>query len=235
MKKLMMLFVMLLITMGVSAQTQKFSKWTITPRVGFNITKISVGDGIETDSKAGFTGGVDAEYRPIKWVGASLGCYFATANSNYDYTEFLRSSYFDFQEHYHSVSMQKIIVPLMVNAHVYKGLTAKIGVQLNYLLRARTKMDFTGYYIRPSSNSHLTYDDHGQIEGEHVEMNETESVDVKRAYNKSTLSLPVALSYEYKNIELEACYNIGSYGIASARSSRYNKCFSLTIGYRFHL
>ena len=47
--------------------------------------------------------------------------------------------------------------------------------------------------------------------------------------------MPVALAYEYKNIELEVRYNIGSYGLSSAGYTDHNKSLTITLGYRFGL
>lgn len=47
--------------MSVSAKAQQFSKWSVTPRVGLNISNVVGGKAPGTDSNVGFTGGVDAE------------------------------------------------------------------------------------------------------------------------------------------------------------------------------
>lgn len=60
MKKFTLLFA-LLMAMSVSAKAQQFSKWSVTPRVGLNISNVVGGKAPGTDSNVGFTGGVDAE------------------------------------------------------------------------------------------------------------------------------------------------------------------------------
>ena len=51
----------LLIAKSVRTKAQQFSKWSVTPRVGLNISNVVGGKAPGTDSKVGFTGGVDAE------------------------------------------------------------------------------------------------------------------------------------------------------------------------------
>ena len=237
MKKFTLLFA-LLMAMSVSAKTQQFSKWSVTPRLGMNISNVVGGKAPGTDSKVGITGGVDAEYRPIKYLGLSLGCYYATMNSKVDLTEIFQTNLGRLESHYHSITTGKLLVPLMLNVHIYKGLTAKIGAQGNLMLSAKAKSRITGYEIIPDqqpSDQPILGEGTEEIEGTKVPMDESHSLSVKNSYNKSTLSMPVALAYEYKNIELEVRYNIGSYGLSSAGYTDTNKSLTITLGYRFGL
>lgn len=59
-----------------------------------------------------------------------------------------------------------------------------------------------------------------------------------------SLSLPVGVSYEYKNIVADFRYSIGltdqskngdTYVGSDSSSSTHNSTFALTLGYKFHL
>ncbi len=61
--------------------------------------------------------------------------------------------------------------------------------------------------------------------------------DVKDKVEGFDLSIPMGVSYEYRNFVLDARYNLGATKIlkgADARSSR-NSVFMITLGYRFNL
>ena len=61
--------------------------------------------------------------------------------------------------------------------------------------------------------------------------------DVKDKVEGFDLSIPMGVSYEFRNFVLDARYNLGATKIlkgADARSSR-NSVFMITLGYRFNL
>jgi hypothetical protein len=53
--------------------------------------------------------------------------------------------------------------------------------------------------------------------------------------NKFDLSIPVGISYEYKNFVLDARYNWGLTKIMDAGDAFYNRVFQLTLGYKLNL
>lgn len=219
------------------AQAQDFSKWTVTPRVGFNVSNLVGGKAPGKDSKIGFTGGADVEYRPINLLGVSLGCFFNSQNSSVDYTLLHRDAYFHIDQKVHSVAMQNIAIPLLLNAHVGKGLTVKAGVQLTWWTRARLKYEADGYYIEPNGNSGQIepLPDEGEADGKRVEYHSTG--DSKADCMKTSLTMPVAVSYAYKNVELDVRYLIGAYKMSGADNiaNHHPKSLVITIGYHFHM
>ena len=63
-------------------------------------------------------------------------------------------------------------------------------------------------------------------------------VDVKKGCNKFDLSVPIGLSYEYKNIVLDARYNIGCTKIIKkdyTDDTFKNGVLQITLGYKFQL
>ena len=53
--------------------------------------------------------------------------------------------------------------------------------------------------------------------------------------SKFDLSIPVGVSYEYKNIVLDARYNWGLVKVVNVGDAFYNRCFMLSLGYKFAL
>ena len=53
--------------------------------------------------------------------------------------------------------------------------------------------------------------------------------------SKFDLSIPVGVSYEYKNIVLDARYNWGLVKVVNVGDAFYNRCFMLSLGYKLEL
>ena len=102
-----------------------------------------------------------------------------------------------------------INVPIMANVYVTKGLAVKLGVQ-------------PGFRVSGSENSKLNIPV-ASIGGTH---------DVKA--KSVDFSIPVGLSYEYNNFQLDARYN---WGLTKAfeNGKAKNSVFQITLGYKFDL
>ena len=98
-----------------------------------------------------------------------------------------------------------INVPIMANVYVVKGLAVKLGVQPGFNVSNKLKAN----NLKAIKNY----------------VNDAQSVDV---------SIPVGLSYEYNNLQLDARYN---WGVSKAFkwSDAKNSVFQITLGYKFDL
>ena len=97
-----------------------------------------------------------------------------------------------------------INVPIMANVYVVKGLAVKLGVQPGFNVSNKI-----------SANNRATVDN----------LVKAQSVDVE---------IPVGVSYEYNNFQLDARYNWGvskAYKFDKAK----NSVFQITLGYKFDL
>ena len=108
------------------------------------------------------------------------------------------------------LNLNYLNIPVLANFYVYKDLALKVGIQPGFLLTATAK------------------EEKGNVKTE---------TDVKDKVEGFDLSIPMGVSYEYRNFVLDARYNLGATKIlkgADARSSR-NSVFMITLGYRFNL
>ena len=98
-----------------------------------------------------------------------------------------------------------INVPIMANVYVVKGLAVKLGVQPGFNVSNKLKVNNLDAFDNPVVKA--------------------QSVDV---------SIPVGLSYEYNNFQLDARYN---WGVSKAFkwSDAKNSVFQITLGYKFDL
>ena len=118
----------------------------------------------------------------------------------------------------------------MANVYIpgVKGLALKAGVQVGFCLNSKENMT-THVYAVPLSSSQLTIIDNYASQKTVMELKDfCKTVD---------FGIPVGLSYEYKNIVLDARYY---FGLTKIDKTEYtddtrNRYLSVTLGYRFHL
>lgn len=106
-------------------------------------------------------------------------------------------------------------VPVMLNWYVLPGLALKAGIQPGFRTKATARTDGVKADVDQLLNQLSTE------QGETVEM------------RKFMLSVPMGLSFEYRNIVLDARYNLGVTPILKGGDDYHNSVFQLTLGYKF--
>ena len=102
-----------------------------------------------------------------------------------------------------------INVPIMANVYVVKGLAVKLGIQPGFKVSSTVKTD-----LNTSIGS------------------TTGSRDIKA--QSVDFSIPVGISYEYSNFQLDARYNWGLTKVFENGKDK-NSVFQITLGYKFDL
>ena len=109
-----------------------------------------------------------------------------------------------------TAKLNYINIPIMLNLYAAKGLALKFGFQ-------------------PAFNIVSDY----EYTVQHVSVSGTTSslgIDV----NSFDFAIPVGLSYEYKNVVIDARYHIGLTKLVDNSDAR-NSVFQFTLGYKFEL
>ena len=111
-----------------------------------------------------------------------------------------------------TIKIDYINIPIMANVYVVRGLAFKAGIQ-------------------PGININASYS--GTAEGITVSGSLSDlGINIKTL----DFSVPVGLSYEYKNFVLDGRYNIGVTNMAKDDVDKSkNSVFQFTIGYKFNL
>jgi len=261
-KYILLAFVTLLTWSAATAQ-----KWYITPQIGINLSDLQGSDKHDYfNTTTGFVGGVEVERRLNDRLGISLGGFYSIKGSNPNITYVNIETrenvkVLDHHYHYEQIKLSYLSLPLLVNFHLWKGLTLKGGIQYSHNIRAREKRQGEGY-ISPLINSYFvgTPTNHSVIadfyRGKKPQaptsdnMPDPERIDghstkgIKSYIHAADIAIPLGISYEYKHIVLDVRYQIGLTKVFRQRNWELgvdrednikNACTSITIGYRFGL
>ena len=240
MKRINMLAVTLAITLGLVAQNQK-GTFSIRPMAGISIANLSSSLDDYYHNQVGLTAGIEVEYAVSNQAGISLGAIYSQQGSEIDgstdlrYTDDNGQQHAEYSEYKGHLRANYINLPLMVNYYipVVRGLAIKAGIQVGLRSDERLKADQLSvrHAYLPSSDV-FTMQPSGLVaEMWSMVFNET---DVSKSVD---FGIPVGLSYEYKNVTLDARYCFGltkTDKILEAEDNR-NRTFSVTLGYRFNL
>lgn len=233
MKRFLIIIATLVATATLATAQPEAHSFSIIPRLGVTIAKIT-GDnvypsGSGTDFanasspkyKPGLMAGFDLEYQITNKLAASVGAYYSRQGEKYD----------DLTEsHDHSTKAWKevrdwkqhhdyINVPLTAIVYVAHNLAFRTGVQLGFNTSAKSEYTVASFSRNTS----------GEASTESVEKIKSD-VDVK----KFDVAIPIGISYEYMNVILDARYNIGLTRVYDELEGR-NSVFSFNVGYRFKL
>ena len=233
-----LLFVVL--PMAVSAQNPK-GRFSVTPMAGINVTGLSGGTVDMYKNKVRMTAGAEAEYAVNDWFGLSLGAYYSQQGANIDMYSTGTTIDAEGVEFDTAIEIEGKIhcdymnFPLLANIYIpqMKGLAIKIGMQMGVLVNDIIKVKSYVASIPASGLEYWKYQNINEFTNQQV-YREMETTGV---CNSIDFGIPVGLSYEYKNVTLNARYYFGLKKVDSTEDpdKAHNRYLSVTLGYRFHL
>lgn len=226
-------FLLTVLTASLLAQAQPSAgSFSLIPRLGVNFANMT-NDEVVVDLmqqehtlksriKPGLMVGFDAEYQATSDLFMSLGLQYSRQGSRFPDFERKDGEFVEGYSDWHT-DLDYLNVPLLFGYRIAKGFSVKAGLQLGLLLGAKEKMSYTD----------ITILDGGTRKQGNAVPRET---DVKDVYKSVDLSIPLALSYEFENVILDARYNFGLTRIhqLDAVKSR-NSVIQLSVGYRFQV
>ena len=206
----MILTAILTMVVVVKAQHEE-GDFMVQPKVGLNIATLSDADKAITDLHFG----IEAEYMVTDNFSLGLGAILSNQGAKYDYYE-LNANGEDSRNKY-TVDLDYVHVPILASYYVLPGLAVKAGVQPGFKMRAKAKID----------DRTVDLDELYKVSSYVLDE------DIK--VSKFDLSIPVGISYEYKNIVVDARYNWGLIKVMNVGDAFYNRCFMLSLGYKLEL
>jgi predicted porin len=173
--------------------------------------------------KAGFTGGVEAEYQVTSPLSVSLAALYTMEGCRYrDESGMVTSSPVSYKGYAdHTINLQVLNIPLTVNYYVAEGFAVKAGVQMGFAMDTNEKYEVTPFTIdKVGQHTYGTMEKHNE--------------NTNKLYKKVDMSIPLGVSYEYMNVVVDARYNIGITKNNKVNDSKSN-FFALTVGYKFDM
>lgn len=243
MKKLILMAVATLVVSTVLAQNEK-GTFSIKPMAGINVTGFS--GGIVEDIyhyKVRFTAGLEAEYACNDWLGVSLGAVYSQQGAKVDgsvaaigVNEAGQQLYIKAMEK-GKLHSDYINLPLMANIYipVVRGLAVKVGAQVGLLVNDRLEAEVETATIAIPYRSPEGLDlEPADVQNARFTRSSTSISDICKSVD---FGIPVGLSYEYKNVTLDARYYFGLTKVDKTKDpdTVRNRYLSITLGYRFHL
>lgn len=118
-----------------------------------------------------------------------------------------------------TIKMDYINVPIIAACRVTNNLSVKVGLQPGFLINDKVKVSANG----------------ASAEVGLKESYEAAGMDV--TIHKFDLSIPIGISYDFSNVQLDLRYNAGLTNILSITGGEgtKNSVFQFTIGYKFGL
>lgn len=108
-----------------------------------------------------------------------------------------------------TLKLDYINIPLLANVYVAKGFAVKLGLQPGFLINDKAKASDSGVSVEAGLG------------------------DLSKNF---VLSVPVGISYEFSNIQLDARYNWGvTHALSAGGESSNSSAFMITVGYKFNL
>ena len=204
MKRLSILVAVLTVSLMTLAQPSAGS-FSLIPRLGVNFANMT-NDEVVVDLmqqehtlksriKPGLMVGFDAEYQATSDLFMSLGLQYSRQGSRFPDFERKDGEFVEGYSDWHT-DLDYLNVPLLFGYRIAKGFSVKAGLQLGLLLGGKEKMSYTDITILDGGT---------RKQGNAVPL----ETDVKDVYKSVDLSIPLALSYEFENVILDARYNFG--------------------------
>jgi hypothetical protein len=241
MKRIAILSVALMLSMMAATAQNKVGEFSLKPMVGISVSDISTDEEFDYSVKVGLAEGVEVECGVTPWLGVSLGAIYSQQGAKFDAIS--KGIGGVTPEGQKVVALMQlngrlkadyINAPLLANFYVWKGLSIKTGVQVGFLVS--DEMVGTGYFIGtevtdPNKGTYTDLTDPGNPNYY------SESIDRPDICKSVVFGIPVGLSYEYKNITLDARYYFGLTRMDDAKEdpAARNRCLSITLGYKFKL
>ena len=241
MMKLLLVIAYICNTANIMAQSQT-GRLSIKPMVGVNFSGFSNAAIDIYQTKVGLTGGAELEYGVNPWLGLSLGLMYSQQGAKIDGSfggmvidekgdRWLTETGMEGK-----LKCSYLNLPLMANVYIpaIKGFAVKVGFQVGILSSDKMKADIiqvTHNLDAPIVGYVDTYD-YNNPEG-----TVSYSTDMSDVCKSVDFGFPLGLSYEYKNIVLDARYFFGLTKIDKTDNpdSARNQYLSITLGYKFNL
>ncbi|MBO5612380.1 MAG: PorT family protein [Prevotella sp.] len=232
MKKIVFASILMCFSITILAQ-QPVGKLSVIPKVGVNLATLTkfdyakpTTDGIQTikpassKMKAGLTAGLEAEYQLTNKTALVAGLLYSMQGVGYDdHVYALPENHFQGVSRFR-LNLQYINIPILAREYLFKGFAITAGIQPGVFLEGRAKSEGSQWHI--ADNGKTVYDSSEEVNSKW-----------NSVFKKFDLSIPLAISYEWENVIMEARYNFGLIKIFKNNLfNSENRVLTFSVGYR---
>jgi hypothetical protein len=232
MKKILMIVAMMATMLCANAQYEP-GTISLQGKVGINVASLTNVDKLPISNTnnldkmpiGGSLVGVELEYQLTKMICLSAGVHYSEQGQGWkDFKGNIDGENVEIKDP--KFDLYYFNIPVVASIYLYKGLAVKAGVQFGFLSYADMKFTVEGK------------ENFG--DGVMRDMTVNSSIKMKDIFEKTDISIPIGISYEFKNhLILDARYNLGLTKVNKdgtfGDKDLKNSVFSLTFGYKIGL
>lgn len=179
MKKFFAIAIAMLVATASFAQTET-GKFFFMPKAGYSASKLTGAPDSYT-TQLGLVAGIELGYQMTDKFALTADVLYSGQGIYCDSKTYFSKDPITIKD---DTKLDYLNIPILANYYIVKGLAVKAGVQPGILVSGKSKLSGTFH-------------------------DGTEKVDLKDITNKVDVSIPVGVSYEWKNIILDARYIFG--------------------------
>jgi len=199
------IFLTVLVALSTIFSYAQHAPKTLTLQPKVGINNASITDEDMGDPRTGLAVGGELEYQATDMVSVSTGLLYSMQGMKGEFAGIKETMKLDY-----------INIPIMANVYVIKGLAVKLGLQPGFMVNNKMKAK------QGSASVEVGVEDVLREAG------------INSSLNKLDLSIPIGVSYEYKNFVIDGRYNWGITKIIKEADGK-NSVFQFTLGYKFEL
>ena len=234
MKNKKLIFCLLSLMVSTAAVAQSESKWAVKPMAGMTVATLTGDDTSDISSSLAWAGGVEASLKWSDRLSLSSGVIYTRERIKSDERIVHGDISYQLELSNARMTFERINVPLMADLHLGYGISLKAGLQAGFRIGYTATVDYEGFYVsQPTYQAVVVGSPEWQalprvpVSGKETSHNAT-------AIRTFDLSVPVGLSYEWKNVELDVRYHFGLTNIMKDQNAK-RRCLMVTLGYNFQL
>ena len=233
MKKKNLILSLLALMASTAATAQGAPKWTVKPMAGMTVATLTGDDTSDISSSLAWAGGVEASLKLSDRLSLSSGVIYTRERIKSDERIVHGDISYQLELGNARMTFERINVPLMANLHLGYGISLKAGLQAGFRIGYTATVDYEGFYVKPTDQNVLVGSPEWQAQPR-VPVSGKETSHNATAIRTFDLSVPVGLSYEWKNVELDVRYHFGLTNIMKDQNAK-RRCLMVTLGYNFQL
>jgi len=235
-KKLMISTALLLLSAVAGAQERTDERvWSLTPMAGMTVSTLVGDDATDVSASLAWTAGAEASWRMSRLASLDFGAHYVrnrVKSSERGCYDTPISAGTPIVIDHVRMANEYISIPVMVGLHPLPGLTLKAGLQASLLLSAHTNYHITGSVVDYTKVSSWRSDEVATLP--RIDIDKDGCQGVKSQMRDYSFEIPVGVSYEWRNVVLDARYHFGL-GHVNHGGSSVRRYLQLSLGYRLPL